>query len=289
MGQSEKQFEDKVVIVGVGLIGGSVAAAVRQRYPRCEVVGIGRSEDRLQAAMAAGLLTDWATTCTAELLGERAIVVVCLPVHLVVEQVLALAELCGDAVLMTDAGSVKAEICAGAQQSENASRLFIGSHPIAGGEQGGFEYADADLFEGKVCVVCDPPPNTAIETTKVERVSRFWSLLGCEIIRMLPEEHDRVLALTSHLPHVVAAATTAAVGEENLKLTGSGFRDTTRIAAGSSSLWKAILAGNRRNVIAAIHRAEDALKEYRAALEQQDDDQLESLLDQAAKCRSRLD
>jgi len=123
----------------------------------------------------------------------------------------------------------------------------------------------------------------------VKRVSQFWRLLGCEITRMSAEEHDRVLALTSHLPHVIAAATTAAVGEENLRLTGSGFRDTTRIAAGSSSLWKAILAGNRRNVIAAIHRAEEALQEYRTALDQQDDDLVESLLERAAKCRSRLD
>lgn len=289
MGQTENQFEDKVVILGVGLIGGSVAAAVRQRYPDCQVVGIGRSEERLQAAMAAGLLTDWTTECTAELLGLRSVVVVCLPVHLIVDQVLTLADLCSDGVLITDAGSVKAEICTGIEQSEKASRLFVGSHPIAGGEQGGFEYADADLFEGKVCVVCDPDISSRAQSSNVERVSHFWRLLGCEIVRMSPEDHDRALALTSHLPHVIAAATTAAVGEENLRLTGSGFRDTTRIAAGSSSLWKAILAGNRKNVIAAIRRAEDSLREYRAALDCQDDDQVELLLERAAKCRSSLD
>lgn len=289
MGQATNQFEDKVVIVGVGLIGGSIAAAVRQRFPDCAVVGVGRSEDRLRAAMDAGLLTDWATECTAELLRESAIVVVCLPVNLIVEQVRLLAEICSDGVLITDAGSVKAAICDEIQRNEKASRVFIGSHPIAGGEQGGFEHAEANLFEGKVCVVSDVDAADTGEMAKLNRISRFWQLLGCRIIRMSAAEHDRVLALTSHLPHVMAAATTIAVGAENFSLTGSGFRDTTRIAAGSASLWTAILADNRKNVIAAINRAESVLQEFRVALQKKDDLQVESLLEAAARCRSEFD
>ena len=106
---------------------------------------------------------------------------------------------------------------------------------------------------------------------------------------MSAAEHDRVLALTSHLPHVMAAATTIAVGAENFSLTGSGFRDTTRIAAGSASLWTAIMADNRKNVIAAINRAESVLQEFRVALQKKDDLQVESLLEAAARCRSEFD
>lgn len=288
MGHAASQFEDRVIIVGVGLIGGSIAAAVRQRFPKCAVIGVGRSEQRLQAAVEAGLLTNWTTDCSAELLQGATIVVVCLPVHLIADQIRSIAERCTDDVLITDAGSVKAAICSDVQSCSKAARLFVGSHPIAGGEQGGFEHAEADLFEGKICVVSEVDPESS-NSAQVGRVSRFWKMLGCDVVQMSAAEHDRILALTSHLPHVMAATTTTVVGANNLALTGSGFRDATRIAAGNAALWRSILAGNRDQVVAAIQQAEVSLREFREALEQQDDEMVESLLDKAAKCRSALD
>ena len=127
------------------------------------------------------------------------------------------------------------------------------------------------------------------DSVNLQRVSRFWRNLGCEIVEMSSEEHDRILALTSHLPHVMASVTTTAVGEQNLGLTGAGFRDTTRVAAGDAALWRAILAGNRKQVIAAIERAEQLLCQYREALEQQNDGGVQQLLDAAASCRMALD
>lgn len=287
MGHSEKQFEDRVIIVGVGLIGGSIAAAVRERFPKSAVIGVGRSEDRLRAAMEAGLLTEWATECSVELMQGKTIVVVCLPVHLIADQVLSIASVAHDGVLITDAGSVKAAVCSAIQECEIAARLFIGSHPIAGGENGGFEHAEAGLFESKVCVVSQINSATP-GSDRLERVSQFWRELGCDVTEMSPEKHDHILALTSHLPHVMAAVTTTAVGHEHLALTGSGFRDTTRIASGNAALWRAILAGNRGEVISAIRLAEDLLCKYRVALQQEEDGKVEALLDAAVKCRSQL-
>ncbi|MEQ9411935.1 MAG: prephenate dehydrogenase/arogenate dehydrogenase family protein [Fuerstiella sp.] len=285
MEDTNSHFEDRVVIVGVGLIGGSVAAAVRQRYPDCDVVGVGRSEQRLAQAGAAGLLTEWHTKLTPEIFCQKSsVVVICLPVHLIAEQVLQIAGMASAETLITDAGSVKGTICRDVSRDATAEHLFVGAHPIAGGEQGGFEYAEAGLFTGKVCVVME-----SSDPERTHRARKFWGGIGCQIITMTADDHDQKLALTSHLPHIMAAVTTAVVGEDNLSLTGSGFRDATRIAAGDAALWKAILAGNRIEVVRAIAQAEGILGKYRAALQSADDAEVERLLQQAAACRSQLD
>ncbi|GAB5440961.1 MAG: prephenate dehydrogenase/arogenate dehydrogenase family protein [Fuerstiella sp.] len=283
MGQDEAEFESRVVVVGVGLIGGSIAAAIRSRHPGCEVVGLGRNSERLEAAQAAGLLTSYAMETAPELFTGRTLVVVCLPVHLIADAVQQIAAVASADTVITDAGSVKGMICDAVSADPVAAARFVPAHPIAGGEQGGFEFADGYLFDGRVCVIVDgfDPGNT-------QRVSSFWSALGCELKTLSAAEHDRRLALTSHLPHVMAAVTTQVVGSENLPLTGSGFRDTTRIAAGDAQLWRSILAGNRQQVLQALDCAAASLAEFRDRLADGDDDQVEQLLQEAAECRSRL-
>jgi len=287
MAEISLESEERVIIVGVGLIGGSVAAAVRRRNPTCDVIGIGRCEKRLQAAADAGLLTDWSTEVASSTLAGRCVVVVCLPVHLIAGQVCQIAELATGDVLITDAGSVKSVICDAVNSHPRASRIFVGAHPIAGGEQGGFEHADSELFEDKVCVITENDSAPALPLL-AGRTRQFWRQLGCRIVDMTAREHDRVLALTSHLPHLMAAVTATVVGSDNLPLTGSGFRDATRIAAGDAALWTAIMAGNRSCIVEAIGRAEEELALYRTALEQQDDDRLLTLLAAAEKCRRKL-
>lgn len=283
----QAQFEDCVIIIGVGLIGGSIAAAVRKRFPECRVVGVGRSQERLQAAEAAGLLTESTTELTPDLFAASGIAVVCLPVDMIAESVSCIADVSGPDVVITDAGSVKGAICDAVVGNPTASR-FVGSHPIAGGENGGFEFADADLFEGSVCVVT-PTDSGAESSRQVQRTRQFWEAIGCRIVNMSPHEHDAALALTSHLPHVMAAATATAVGVDNLALAGTGFRDVTRVAAGDARLWEAILTGNRDSVVAAIQAAEIVLAGFREALVQGDQSRVEALLEHAANCRNTLD
>ena len=288
MEDSGDSFEQHVVIAGVGLIGGSIAAAVRNRFPTAKVTGIGRDKRKLQQAQDADLVTHIASELTPRLFEDGPLVIVCLPVHLIADFVIAAAGVCAPGTLFTDAGSVKASICHQLAAGPDTSERFVGSHPIAGGEQSGFEFADANLFRNRTCVVVPPDPDDATAAQRVDRVSRFWQQIGCQVVEMTAAEHDRVLALTSHLPHIMAAVTTTAVGHENLPLTGSGFRDTTRIAAGHAALWRSILCDNRGPVISAIDSASQLLSEFREALHCEDDDRVEQLLQDARTQRTTM-
>ena len=283
MSQAEDQFEKHVVVVGLGLIGGSIAAAVRRRFSDCRVTAIGRSEARLEKAKQRGLITGFATQVSPELLSDPAIVVVCLPVDMISDSVCEIAACCTAETVITDAGSVKESICLAVEKDSPAAARFVGAHPIAGGENGGFEFSDADLFVDRTCVIT---PSDDGENNR--RVAGFWKAIGCNVSEMKPAEHDRVLALTSHLPHIVAAATASAVGRENLPLCGSGFRDATRIAAGNAQLWRAILSENRAAVLGALEEVQTLLSAYRAALETSDDGALQKLLSDAADVRTEL-
>ena len=288
MNETLQKFEKRVAVVGVGLIGGSIAAAIRKRHPDCEVVGIGRSRERLQAAMDAGILTDWAEDLSTEMLQKCLVVVICLPVHLIADVVRSIAGKGGPELLITDAGSVKASICQQVSEDKTAEGMFVGAHPIAGGELGGFENADADLFVDRVCVLAGCSDQDEASEQRLRRAARFWNGIGCQTVTMTADEHDRVLALTSHLPHLMAAVTATVVGPDNLALTGTGFRDATRIAAGDAALWKEILIGNSVRVVEAISAAQALLADYKAAMEEKNGEKIQNLLQAASSCRAKL-
>lgn len=272
--------EHSIVIVGVGLIGGSIAAAVRRRFPRVNVIGVGRNSDRLKAARDACLLTSYTTDVTAELIPSGSFGIVCLPVDQITAAAMSLLE--SGCSLVTDAGSVKSSVCDAL--AEHSASGFIGSHPIAGSEHSGFEHADADLFVNRLCVVT-PLENSA---EQIDRTTRFWKSIGCSVQTMSPSEHDRILALTSHLPHIMASVTASCVSAELLPFAGTGFRDTTRIAAGSASLWASILIDNAPHCIAAIKSAESQLAAFRKALEAEDSAEIEQLWGAASELRKTL-
>lgn len=272
--------ESCVVIAGVGLIGGSIAAAIRERNPSSQVIGIGRSVEKLRHAAQRGLLTEWYSGQDKLRIPAGSFGVVCLPVDRIAESVRMLADAGCEQV--TDAGSVKSMIC---QQVGEYRTRFIGSHPIAGSERSGHEHADPQLFVNRLCIVT--PQNHPEHV--VVRVSEFWKSLGMAVRLMTPEEHDRVLALTSHLPHVLASVAAACVTVDQLPFTGTGFRDTSRIAAGSGDLWSSILLGNRSSCIDAIRRAENLLREFREALISEDPVRLRDLWESAAAIRRQLD
>lgn len=280
--------ETCVAISGVGLIGGSIAAAIRVRSPGCHIIGVGRSAARLEEAVRRGLLDEYRSGELSEnSLPAHALGIACQPVNQIVPAAEALLRAgCG---VVTDAGSVKDPIC---RVFANQPR-FVGAHPIAGSEQNGFEAADSELFAGRVCVIT--PVDTVTEPSKSEReanslrVAKFWASLGMRVVEMLPPEHDRILALTSHLPHVLASVAAGCVTPEMLPLTGTGFRDTTRIAAGSAAVWTSILSDNAEHCIDAIQQAESRLAEFRKALQSQNLEALTALWDAGASLRRMLD
>jgi prephenate dehydrogenase len=274
-------LEETVVIVGVGLIGGSLAAALRQRRLARQVIGVGRDPARLEQVRAAGLI-DAASTDLARSAARADVIVFCTPVDRVAAGVREAAKHVRPGTLLTDAGSVKQPICDALFDVPN----FIGSHPIAGSHRQGFEAADAGLFDGRMCVITPLP---AAGASQVERLDRFWQAVGMRTVRMSPGDHDRALAMTSHLPHVVAAALARTLTEANRPLTGTGFRDTTRIAAGDPDLWCGILLQNAGRVLDGIDAVQRQLAEFRAALAAEDASEIRRLLLAGQQQRSHLD
>lgn len=269
-----------IAVVGVGLIGGSLAGAIRSRRISSKVIGVGRDRARLSVARDAGLVDDISTDLITAA-SRSDLLVFCTPVDRVVAGVREAAGASLPGTLITDAGSVKGSICRPLETGLPGGVEFIGSHPLAGSEKQGFEHADPQLFDRRVCVV------TPVESSTrqgIDRLTRFWQRVGSTVMEMSPEAHDRALAQTSHLPHVVAAALAAVVDEANGRYAASGFRDTTRIAGGDADLWTAILLANSEPVLAALQSYDQSLGAFRQALETRDAVRLKSLL-AAAKAR----
>ncbi|HYT91470.1 MAG TPA: prephenate dehydrogenase/arogenate dehydrogenase family protein [Gemmataceae bacterium] len=273
-----------LTIVGVGLIGGSIGLAARQRGLVRRILGVGRQRDSLERARRLGVVDDWSLDLVTAV-GQADVAVFCTPVDQIAAQVLAAAPACAAGTLLTDAGSTKASIVGGVEGRLPPGVAFVGSHPLAGSEKRGPEHADAQLFQGRLTVVT-PTPQT--DGAAVERVAAFWAGLGSRVCVMSPEDHDRALALTSHLPHLLASAMAGILPPELHDLTASGFRDTTRIAAGDPGLWTAIFAHNRAAVLDALRLFSARLTEFQAALEAGDCAALDHFLTQAKKVRDAL-
>jgi prephenate dehydrogenase len=277
MSNTPEQVETCVVVVGVGLIGGSVAAALKSVNSTCHVIGFGRNAARLEEARKLGLLDACATHPGELPLTDRTLVVVCLPVEHIAASVRELAAMSGPQTVITDAGSVKRMICSAIRDDASAVKRFVGAHPIAGGENAGFENSSPELFQDRCCIVT--PEVAAAEN--VDRVSAFWRSIGCRVQFMGADQHDGVVALTSHLPHLMAVATTLVQSAETMPFTGTGFRDSTRIAAGDARLWTQILLGNRPRVLQALSNTRQQLDDLFMLIERADAPELQKLLQAA--------
>lgn len=273
-----------LLVVGVGLIGGSVAAAAKERGIAGRVLGTGRNLKRLQQAVEAGLI-DEAVPDLAEAAGASDMILFCTPVDRIVSGVRQAAPYCRAGTLISDAGSVKASICRSLCAGLPEGVSFVGGHPLAGSEKNGFEFADASLFDKRLCVVT-PLPETSTEA--VTRLTEFWQRLGSRVLRMSPEEHDAALAVVSHLPHAVAAALARTPSPVERGLAATGFQDTTRIAAGSPEVWTAILLENAEAVIRGIDGFSEHLAEFRQSLVARDAAALKKLLEVAKRDRDGL-
>ena len=275
---------DNLLIVGVGLLGGSIALAARRRGVAARVVGFGRRVDVLEQARNEGMLDEVATRL-ADAAARSDLIVFCTPVDCIADQVLEAGAHCRPGTLLTDVGSTKASIVRAVRGRLPAGVEFIGSHPLAGSEKHGPAHARADLLDGRLVLVTR---DAGSSDNALSRIRAFWTELGARVHVMDAEEHDRALALTSHLPHLLTSALAGIVTPDLYELTASGFRDTTRLAAGHPGLWSAIFRDNQAHLLGALDRLEEQLRQFRAALQQGDSDALEALLEQAKKVRDEL-
>jgi len=275
-------------VVGLGLIGGSVALAVRERHPALRVVGFSRRRSTLDAALAAGTVTECRNDFAAELEGIDLLVLATPPDA----TVRAIERLAGAArrPVVTDTAGVKAAVVAAASRALGPGHRFVGSHPVAGSERSGLAAARADLFERRTVIVT---PADDTDPAAAAAVADFWTDLGARILRMDPDGHDRALALTSHLPHLVAFALADALrradGGRLAACVGTGFLDTTRIAKSAPDLWAEIFAANRTHVIERLGGFRRSLDAIEKAVAAGDAETLKALLDAIRTARERLD
>jgi prephenate dehydrogenase len=280
---------ERLAIVGVGLLGGSVAKAVRAQAMAREIVGIGRDMSRMAPALRDGVL-DRATTDVAEGVANAERVVLAAPV-LTNETLLARVWQAAPAgAVLTDVGSTKRGIVAVAERLTlgRPEVHFIGSHPMAGSEKAGYAVARVDLFQGATVVVT---PTESSDAGVAKGVGEFWAALGARVVVLDPATHDRAVAAISHLPHVAAWALVDAVARfepDAFSIAARGFKDTTRIAASDPDVWREILLDNREAVRGSLAAFRGALDDLEALIDSGDGVALTAFLARMKTARERL-
>ena len=281
-------LDGPVALVGVGLIGGSLGLALMRRAGVTDVRGIDPGDGVVARAAECGAIA-LAVDDLAEAVKGAAVIVVCAPVGDipgVVRSVLAVAD---DDAVVTDVGSAKSEVLAALTPEERAR--FCGGHPVAGGERAGVENARADLFDGATWFLT---PTEETRPDLLQRVHGLVSSVGATPVAVDAEVHDHLMALVSHLPHIIAsalirqAADTAPQGREALRSAGPSFRDLTRVAGANPALWADILLSNRDAVLAETRRHRAELADVEEALRGGDRSWLEAFFARAAEGRERL-
>ena len=273
-----------ITIIGVGLLGGSIGLGLRAAGVDCHLTGLGHRRSTLDRAAEFGAI-DRVADSVADAVAEADLVILCTPVGVFEAMLREIAPHLPAGCLVTDVGSTKRTVVRLAETILPANTHFVGSHPMAGSEKRGVEYARADLFTHATCILT---PTAGSHRPAVDVIEGFWKSLSMHAVRMSPEEHDAALSDISHLPHLLAGALVRMQGEGSLPLAGKGFMDTTRVASGDSGLWRDILLDNRDNLSASLSRLRLQLAALEKLLEAKNGDALASWLDQAAERRDGL-
>lgn len=274
----------RLTILGVGLLGGSIGLALKAVASHCQVVGYGHRTSTLQKAKEIGAI-DLGTTDPAEAVAGSDLIILCTPVLMIPELLGRIGKAITPGAIVTDVGSTKRSIVEAAEVLLPKGVHFIGSHPMAGSEKRGVEFARTDLFKGALCILT-PTPQTPPDPLAALRA--FWGSLGMRTTCLPPGAHDRLLADVSHLPHVTAAALVAMQEDAGLDLCGKGFIDTTRVAGGDGALWRDILLDNWDNVRGSILRLREQFDHLLKLMDAEDSEPLRQWLDAAAARREAL-
>lgn len=270
----------RMAVVGLGLVGGSVAAAARERGVVGTVVGSARRKPPLERAVARGTIDE--ALPAMEAVRDADLVVLATPVSAMATVLREVADGIGPGALVTDVGSVKGPLVDTLRALLPPGVHFVGSHPMAGSHETGVDHARADLFDGACCVVT---PAADTDAGMCDRLVGFWEALGARVVLRDPAAHDHEVAWVSHLPHAVAFAYAHALGcapEAAAELAGSGFHDFVRIARSDSDLWADILGMNRPSLVRPLRAFGKSLEELSRAIENDDRVALERILASAA-------
>ncbi|MFP6625901.1 MAG: prephenate dehydrogenase/arogenate dehydrogenase family protein [Deltaproteobacteria bacterium] len=278
---------ERVVIIGVGQIGASLAAAGRRSGALGRVCGVGRNPANLARAMELGLV-DRVGSDLEEAVADADLVVVAAPVQASLDLLSRAAAASPRGCVLSDVGSVKGPVLEAAE-AVGVGHRFVGAHPIAGGTGRGSAAADPLLFKDRTVVLT---PGAATDGQAVERIVGLWEACGARVVKMTAADHDAGVALSSHLPQMAAFALCALAGSSGLDaltdLCGSGFRDTTRIADSDGQMWLEIASANRGELVAIMKEFELLWAEMTRAVEDADGEGLGEIIDRARSFRGRI-
>lgn len=281
----------RLALIGVGLIGGSFAKALRAAGAVEHVVGFDVDPAALQRAIELGVIDEGAAS-TSNAVSKANVVVIATPVGSVQEVLRSIAPHAASTLIVTDVGSTKSSVIDAARVELGAAfQRFVPGHPIAGSERSGVANSHGDLFRD-VLFVSTPTDQT--DPAALEQVEQLWRAVGCRTQRMLPEEHDRLFAAVSHLPHVLAFALMAYISAQSdsaqkFAMAGRGFRDLTRIASSSPQMWADICGENRQALAAELAGYRAVLDRWQYAIETRDTALMQGFFEAAASARRALD
>ena len=280
---------ERVAILGVGLIGGSFALALKEARACTHVAGAGRNNANLKLALERGVIDSIAADAVAAAHGAD-LVLLAAPLAQFPKLFRDIAPVLGPKAIVTDGGSTKRDVVAAARAALGKKiAQFVPAHPIAGGEKSGAGAASAELFRNKRVIVTPLPENSE---AAVRKITEGWSACGAQVTRMDPEEHDAILGAVSHLPHLLAYAlvhefSTRQDAPQLFALAGGGFRDFTRIASSHPEMWRDICLANRDRLLVELDRYGEKLRAVRKLLEGGDGAGLEKLFAEARAARER--
>lgn len=280
----------RLCIIGVGLIGGSLVRALREKGEVGEVVGVGRGAENLKKAVELGVI-DRFTHDPCEGVRGADMVFLATPVCSIVEMADRIAPHLAPGAIVTDGGSVKEGIVAPCEALMPEGRHFVGGHPIAGTEKSGVEASFATLYQGRRCIIT---PTERTDPAALEKVKRMWETAGSEVVLMDVVKHDLVLAAVSHLPHMVAYALVNAVAgydrfdESILRYSAGGFRDFTRIASSDPVMWRDIALMNREAMLEMMDYFTRYFTDLRSLVEKGDGEGLERFFSDSKRTRDEI-
>lgn len=275
---------DTVTIVGVGLLGGSLGLALKEKRVARRVIGVGYREASLRRALERKAI-DESHLKIEDAVGDSDWVILAASVQLIPQHGHRAAARMKAGAILSDVGSTKEHICAELDKVDRNDLAIIAMHPLAGSERRGIEAARGDLFESTTCILT---PGRHSFPDAMAKVVQAWETMGARTQTLDPRDHDRLLAEASHLPHAIAAVLLNSLSEDSLPFGAGGLRDMTRIASGDPDLWSDICASNRRHLVVALDKFRNEVAKFHAALSSGDDGMVRSLLSAAKERRDHL-
>lgn len=275
---------DRVAIIGVGLIGGSIGLALKKKRLSKEVIGVARKNKTLKDALGLKAI-DKATRNIKSAVKDADLVILCQPIQAIIDSFPKILPFLKTGAIVTDVGSSKMEIVKAAHKILPRGVFFVGGHPLAGSEKRGINFASAKMFDNSICILT-PTSTTHKKALKV--IQEFWTGLGAKTVILKPDIHDKVVAFISHLPHLVAFSLINSIPSSYLKFSSMGLKDTTRIASSDAVLWRDICLSNSPQILKAIDAFEAVLRDFKRRILNKDLSGLNKKFSNAQKKRNNL-